>query len=65
MVIPPYEGGLEEALDVDNNIIILDSTLRIILTPQLKNISACYKVYVRVWLLHNFQKYAFFLVNMV
>ena len=44
MVSPPEEGGIKEARDADNNIIISDSTLRPILPPQLKNMSARYKV---------------------
>ena len=44
MVSNPEEGGLEEARDADNNIIISDSTLRSILTTQLKKMSARYKV---------------------
>ena len=44
MWIPPEEGGLEEARDSDNNIIISDSTLQSIIPLQLKNISARYKV---------------------
>ena len=34
MVSPPEEGGLKEARDADNNIIIGDSTLRNILPPK-------------------------------
>ena len=44
MVSPPEEGILEESRDVDNNIIISNSTLRSIIPPQLKNISSRYKV---------------------
>ena len=44
MVIPPEEGGLKDSIYADNNIIIGDSTLRSILPPQLKNMSARYKV---------------------
>ena len=44
MVSPPDEGGLKEERDADNNIIISDSTLKSIISPQLKNISAQYKV---------------------
>ena len=43
MVIPPEEGGLKQAIDADNNIIISDSTLRSILPPQLKKMYAQYK----------------------
>ena len=38
------EGGLNEARDADNNIIISDSTLPNILPPQLKKMSVRYKV---------------------
>ena len=40
MVSPTEEGGLEEARDEDNNIIISDSTLLNILPPQLKNMTS-------------------------
>ena len=43
MVSPPEEGVLNEARDVDNNIIVSDSTLQSILPPQLKKISVRYK----------------------
>ena len=43
MVSPPEEGGLKEAIDADNNIIISDSTLRKILPPQLNNMAYQYK----------------------
>ena len=44
MVIPPEEGGLRDAIDIDNNFTISDCTLRNTFSPQLKNISAQYKV---------------------
>ena len=44
MVSSPEEGGLKEARDTYNNIIISDSTLRNILPPQLKNMTDQYKV---------------------
>ena len=44
MLSLPEEGGLKEARDARNNIIISDSTLRSILSPQLNKISARYKV---------------------
>ena len=44
MVIPPEDGGLKEAKDSDNNIIVNYSTFCNILPPQLKNISSRYKV---------------------
>ena len=43
MVSHPEEGGLKEVRDADNIIIISDSMLRSIISPQLNNISACYK----------------------
>ena len=36
MLSLPEEGGLKESKDADNNIIIIDSTLRKIIKPQLK-----------------------------
>ena len=39
MVITPEEGGLKEARDEDNNIIISYSTLQNIISPQLKNMT--------------------------
>ena len=44
MVSPPEEGGIKEARDERNNIIIGDSALRNIIMPKLKNIVARYKV---------------------
>ena len=40
MVSPLEEGGLKEASDKDNNIIISDSTLQNIPPPQLKNMTS-------------------------
>ena len=40
----PNDGGLKYARDEDDNIIISDSTLRSLFIPQLKQISAQYKV---------------------
>ena len=37
MVSPPEEGGRKETIYAENNIIIINSTLRKILPPQLKN----------------------------
>ena len=34
----PEDGGIKEARDTDNNIIISDSTLRSLLPPQLKQV---------------------------
>ena len=44
MVSPPEEGVLNQAIDIENNIIISDSTLRYIIPPQLNNMYAGYKV---------------------
>ena len=44
LVIDPTDGGLKDARDEDDNIIISDSTLRSLLPPQLKQMSARYKV---------------------
>ena len=43
-MIPPSEGGLKEARDIENNIIIRDYTLLSIITHQIRKMSACYKV---------------------
>ena len=40
----PNDGGLKYARDEDGKIIISDSTLRSLLPPQLKQITACCKV---------------------
>ena len=37
-------GGLKYSRDEDDNIIIFDSTLRSLLPPQLKQVSARYKI---------------------
>ena len=37
-------GGIKDARDEDDNIIITDSTLRSLLSPQFKTMYACYKV---------------------
>ena len=37
-------GGIKDARDEDDNIIISDSTLRSLLSPQFKTMYACYKV---------------------
>ena len=44
LVSDPNDGGLKDARDEDGKIIISDSTLRSLLPPQLKQISARYKV---------------------
>ena len=40
----PNDGGLKDARDEDDNIIISDSTLRSLLPPHFKKMSARYKV---------------------
>ena len=40
----PNDGGLKDARDEDGKIIISDSTLRSLLPPQLKKMSARYKI---------------------
>ena len=40
----PNYGGLKDARDEDGKIIISDSTLRLLLPPQLKQMSARYKI---------------------
>ena len=44
IVSKTVDGGIKEARDKDNNIIISDSTLRSLLTPQLEKTSSRYKV---------------------
>ena len=44
LVSDPNDGGLKNARDEDGNIIISDSTLRSLLPPQLKQMSARYKI---------------------
>ena len=44
LVSDPNDGGIKDARDEDDNIIISDSTLRSLFPPQLKQISARYKV---------------------
>ena len=44
LVSDPHDGGLKDDRDKDDNIIISDSTLHSLLTPQLKQMSAQYKV---------------------
>ena len=44
LVIYPKYGGLKDARDEDDNIIISDSTLCSLFPPQLKQISARYNV---------------------
>ena len=44
IVSDPNDGGLKDARDEDGKIIISDSTLRSLLPPQLKQISARYKI---------------------
>ena len=47
LVSAKIDGGLKEARDEDDNIIISDSTLRSLLPPQFKNVI---KMQVHVWL---------------
>ena len=44
LVSDPNDGGLKDARDDDGKIIISDSTLRLLLPPQLKQMSARYKI---------------------
>ena len=44
LVSDPNDGGIKDATDEDDNIIISYSTLRSLLPPQLKQMSARYKV---------------------
>ena len=44
LVSDPNDGGLKDARDEDDNIIISDYTLRSLLPPQLKQMFARYKV---------------------
>ena len=44
MAITPEEGGLKEARDADNNIIISDFTLYSIIPPNLNKMSARYNI---------------------
>ena len=44
MVVPSKEGGVDESRDAEDNIIISDSTLCNILSPQLKKINSQYNI---------------------
>ena len=44
LVSDPNDGGLKDARDEDGKIIISDSKLRLLLPPQLKHMSARYKI---------------------
>ena len=44
LVSDPNDGGLKDARDEDTNNIISDSTLRSLFPPQLKQMSARYKI---------------------
>ena len=44
LVSDPNDGGLKDARDEDGKIIISDSTLRVLLPPQLKQMCARYKI---------------------
>ena len=48
LVRDPNDGGLKDARDEDGKIIISDSTLRSLLPPQLKQMSARYKIMLNV-----------------
>ena len=57
-------GGLKEARDEDDKIIIGDSILRSLLPPQLKKMSSRYKVMCGLQMLHICQNYAFIITIM-
>ena len=44
LVIDPNDVGIKDSRDKDSNIIISDSTLHLLLPPQLKQMSARYKI---------------------
>ena len=44
LVSDPNDGGIKDSRDEDGKIIISDSTLRSLLPPQLKQMSARYKI---------------------
>ena len=44
LVSDPDDGGMKDARDENGKIIISDSTLRLLLPPQLKQMSARYKI---------------------
>ena len=44
LVSDPNDGGIKDARDEENYIIIGDSTFRSLLPPQLKHMSAQYKL---------------------
>ena len=44
MLSTPEEGGLNGAIDADNNIIIIDSMLQSMIPPQIKKMPVRYKV---------------------
>ena len=44
LVSDPNDGGMKDAREEDGKIIISDYTLRSLLPPQLKQMSACYKI---------------------
>ena len=54
LVSDPNCGGLKDDRYEDGNIIISDSTLRSLLPPQLKQMSAGYKVMYGLQMLHLF-----------
>ena len=57
-LLAPIDGGLKEARDEDDNIIISDSTLRSLLPPQFKNFNSI-QGYVCLRMLHICQNYIF------
>ena len=56
-------GGLKETIDEENNIIISYSTLRSLLTPQLKNVVKI-QGHVWLWIFHIYKKYTFLITFM-
>ena len=58
-------GGLKEARDEDDNIIISDSTLRSLFPPQFKKNVMKIKDHVWLQMLHICQKYLFIITFMV
>ena len=63
LVSDPVYGGLKEARDAENNIIISDSTLRSLLPPQSNNIITI-QGHMWLWTLYIYQKYTFIITIM-
>ena len=61
----PNNGGLKDAREKDDNIIISDSTLHSLLPFQLKQISARYKVVCGYECCISYKKYTFVIVFLV